>query len=133
MPEQSGKAHYIILTLRDISNEQRLARSHRALLRISEKLHYMRGVDDFLEYITQEVHTLLDVGGAMILLADEDAGEFFFRIATLDDAESGQRMKEVRFPLHEGVAGHVFNSGQPLIVSDTSQSPCDRFPQQRNL
>ena len=83
----------------------------------------MHGVDDLLEYITAEVQTLLDVGGAMLILADEEAEEFFFRVATLDDAESGQRMKEVRFPLYAGVAGHVFRTGQPLIVPDTSQSP----------
>ncbi len=123
LDEASEKTSLVLLTIRDISGEQRNARSHQALLRISEKLHHVRGVDDLLEYITVEVQTLLDVGGAMVVLADEEAEEFFFRVATLDDAESGQRMKEVRFPLYAGVAGHVFRTGQPLIVPDTSQDP----------
>jgi PAS domain S-box-containing protein len=123
LADESGNPAYILLTIRDISAEQQLARRHRALLRIAEKLHDMRGMDDLLEYVAREVQALLEVGGAMVVLADEEAGEFFFRAAALDNGESGQRMQAIRFPLSDGVAGQVFRTGQPLIVPDTSQNP----------
>ena len=112
-----------IITLRDVTREKRIARSQQALFRISQKLHQTQGLDDLLECITKEVQTLLNVGGAMVILLDEEQQEFFFRVATLDNLESGKKMREVRFPADKGVAGYVYRTGQPLIVPDTSQSP----------
>ncbi len=37
--------------------------------------------------------------------------------------ETGKKMKEIRFPADKGVAGHVYRTGQPLIVPDTSKDP----------
>ena len=59
----------------------------------------------------------------MVILLDEQTEEFFFRVASLDNAESGEKIQEVRFPMDKGVAGQVFKSGKPLIVKDTSQDP----------
>lgn len=123
LAREFADADQVILSVRDVSEARRLVRRHHALVRISEKLHSIHGMDSLLEYVTQEVQAVLNVGGAMVLLADEEAEEMFFRMATLDDAESGQRMREVRFPLHAGVAGYVFTHGEPCIVPDTSQNP----------
>ncbi|GAK56387.1 multi-sensor signal transduction histidine kinase [Candidatus Vecturithrix granuli] len=112
-----------ILTLRDITREKRVARSQHALFRISQQIHQVQGLDDLLEFITKEVQTLLNAGGAMVILLDEERQEFFFRVATLDSLESSKKMQEVRFPADKGVAGHVYRTGQSLIVPDTSQSP----------
>ncbi len=105
------------------TNEARAVQQQMALFRISEQLHQFRRLDDLLEYIAREVQQLLNVGGAMVILLDEDAQEFFFRVATLDNSESGRKMREIRFPADKGVAGHVFRTGEPLIVPDTSQNP----------
>lgn len=112
-----------LITLRDVSREKRAARTQHTLFRISQQLHQIQGLDELLECITKEIRVILNVGGAMVILLDEDHQEFFFRVATLDNMNSGQKMKEVRFPADKGVAGHVYRTGQPLIVSDTSQSP----------
>ena len=103
-------------------NEQE-ARKKEALFRIYEELYHAQKLDELLEFISREVQDLMGVGGAMIILADEETQEFFFRTSWLDDRESGKRMKEVRFPLEKGVAGEVFRSGEALIVPDTSKSP----------
>ena len=34
-----------------------------------------------------------------------------------------EKVKEIRFPLHKGVAGEVYRTGKPMIVNDTSESP----------
>jgi len=65
----------------------------------------------------------MGVEGASVILLDEEKKEFFFREAAYDDDETGQKMKEIRFPVDEGVAGQVYRSGKPLIVPDTSKDP----------
>ncbi|MCP4401498.1 MAG: GAF domain-containing protein, partial [bacterium] len=103
--------------------EEQKERKREALFRIYEELYHAQELDELLEFISKEVQDLMGVGGAMIILADEETQEFFFRSTRMDDRESGKRMKEVRFPLDKGVAGQVFRSGKALIVPDTSQSP----------
>jgi PAS domain S-box-containing protein len=112
-----------VITLRDVTQEKRTARINQALFRISQALYQFRTLDTRLEFITREVRQLLDVEGAMVILLDEDHKEFFFREAVFDNLDTGQRMKEIRFPVDKGVAGEVYRTGKPLMVNDTSQSP----------
>lgn len=112
-----------VITLRDVTREKRAGRINEAFLRISQALYGIRSLDERLEFITREVRELLDVEGASVILVDEERREFFFRQSVFDTQETGQRMKEIRFPLDKGVAGEVYRTGKPLRVNDTSQSP----------
>ena len=112
-----------VITLRDVTQAKRTARINQALFRISQALYQFRTLDTRLEFITREVRQLLEVEGASVILLDDAKKEFFFRESVFDDMDTGQRMKEVRFPIDKGVAGEVYRTGQPLIVNDTSQSP----------
>jgi PAS domain S-box-containing protein len=112
-----------VITLRDVTQEKRTARINQALFRISQALYQFRTLDTRLEFITREVRQLLDVEGASVILLDEAKKEFFFRESVFDNMDTGQRMKEVRFPIDKGVAGEVYRTGKPLIVNDTSLSP----------
>jgi PAS domain S-box-containing protein len=112
-----------VITLRDVTQEKRTARINQALFRIARALFQFRTLDARLQLITREVRELLDVEGAMVILIDEKAREFFFREAVFDDSETGKRMKELRFPLEKGVAGEVYRTGKPQVVDDTSQCP----------
>jgi len=112
-----------VVTLRDVTHEKRTTRINQALFRISRALYQFRTLDERLEFITREVKALLQVEGAMVILLDEKKKEFFFREAAFDDSETGQKMKEIRFPADKGVAGQVYRTGEPLLVLDTSRSP----------
>jgi len=112
-----------VITLRDVTQAKRTARINQALFRISQALYQFRTLDTRLEFITREMRQLLDVEGASVILLDEATKEFFFRVSVFDNMDTGQRMKEVRFPIDKGVAGEVYRTGRPLIVNDTSQSP----------
>ena len=112
-----------VITLRDVTQDKRTARINQAMFRISQALYQFRTLNTRLEFITREVRQLLDVEGAMVILLDDENKEFFFREAVFDDIDTGQRMKEIRFPSDKGVAGEVYRTGKPLIVNDTSQSP----------
>ncbi len=112
-----------VITLRDITREKRDARINQALFRIAKALHLYRGLDARLKLVTKVVQDLMGVEGASVILLDEEKKEFYFRESVFDDDETGQKMKEIRFPAGEGVAGHVYRTGKPLIVPDTSKDP----------
>jgi PAS domain S-box-containing protein len=112
-----------VLILRNITQEKLAERTNNAFFRIAKALPRYRGLDALLEFIIREVKGLLGVEGAMVILLDEEKKEFFFRVAAFDDSETGNRFKEVRFPIDKGVAGHVYRTGKPFIVPDTAESP----------
>jgi PAS domain S-box-containing protein len=112
-----------VLTLRDITRQNRFDRNTQALFRISAALHHFRGLDELLAFITREVRRLLRIEGASVILIDEERQEFYFREAAYEDSETDRKLKEVRFPLDRGVAGHVYRTGEPIIVGDTAASP----------
>jgi len=112
-----------VITLRDVTKEKRIALSNQALFRIAKALHHYRGLDGLLAFITKETQNLIAVEGSSVILLDEEKKEFYFFAATYDDTEAGKKFKEIRFPVDKGVAGQVYRTGEPLIVSDTSKSP----------
>jgi len=120
--EQDEPAGQVVI-LRNVTQERRTARSNQALLRISTALHRYRSLDRILEFIVREVKELISVEGASVILLDEDRKEFYFPVASYDNQDAGQRMREVRFPMDQGVAGEVIRRGEALIVDDTSKSP----------
>jgi PAS domain S-box-containing protein len=121
--DEDGEPAGQVVTLRDVTAEKRNARSNKALERIAQALHAFRMLDERLEYITNEIKELIDIEGASIILLDADKEEFYFRVTAYEDSRTGQRMKEIRFPAEEGVAGQVYRTRKPLVVHDTSQSP----------
>jgi PAS domain S-box-containing protein len=112
-----------VITLRDVTHEKRISRSNQALFRIASAIHRFRGLDDRLEYITRQVQKLIAIEGASVILLDETAREFYFRVSAFEDAEASRKWKEIRFPADKGAAGQVYRTGKPLIVHDTSKSP----------
>jgi len=112
-----------VITLRDVTQEKRVARINQALFRIANSLYQFRRLEDRLEFIIKEVQELLAVRGASVILLDEEKQEFYFPVANFEDAGTGSRMREIRFPADKGVAGHVYRTGKPLIVPDYPQSP----------
>ena len=112
-----------VITLRDVTREKRDARINLALFRIAKALHLYRGLDERLKLVTKEVQDLMGVEGASVILLDEEKKEFYFHESVYDDDETGKKMKEIRFPADKGVAGHVYRTGEPLIVPNTSLDP----------
>jgi HD-GYP domain-containing protein (c-di-GMP phosphodiesterase class II) len=50
-----------------------------------------------------------------LLLVDAERGELFFEVAL---GEQGQKLKEIRLRIGEGIAGWVAQHGEPLIIHD---------------
>jgi len=112
-----------VITLRDVTARKRAEQTNQALFRIARALYRFPQLEPMLEYITRQVQELIRVAGAMVILIDEQSQEFYIPVAAYEDSETGSKMKEVRFPMDKGVAGHVYKTGQPLVVPDTAASP----------
>lgn len=114
-----------VLILRDITFEKRMARTNRIMFDISNALHTYHKLGDLVAIITAEIQKLVNVEGAFILLADREADELYFFSARFKDAASGSKFKKIRFRADQGVSGHVYKTGKPLLIPDISQ--CDFY------
>lgn len=117
--EPSGE----LVIFRDITEEKRIARNNEAMLRISMALPAYPDLEELLTYISGEVKRLLGTEGALVILLDEEREELFFQGVTYDDSATQRRVREIRFPIDQLVAGKVIRSGKPMIVADTSEDP----------
>jgi PAS domain S-box-containing protein len=114
-----------VLILRDVTTEKRMAKTNRIMFSISNALHTYHKLGDLVAIITAEIQKLVSVEGAFILLADEAADELYFFSARFKDAASGSKFKKIRFRADQGVSGHVYKTGRPLLIPDISQ--CDFY------
>ncbi len=110
----------IIVILRDVTQENRIARNNEAMLRISTALPEHPDLGDLLYYVNSEVKALLGTEGAMAVLHDEIRGDLFVLGAAYDDRDAQKRIEEIRFSMDQLIAGRVIMTGEPIIVSDTS-------------
>jgi len=121
--EGEGETGGEIVILRDITREKRIARNNEAMLRISTALPEYPDLEGLLDYISSEVKLLLESEGSLVILLDEEKEELFFQGAAYDDTATQERVKEIRFPVDQLVAGKVIRTGEPIIVSDASEDP----------
>jgi two-component system, cell cycle sensor histidine kinase and response regulator CckA len=90
----------------------------KAIRRLSEALFQYTDVDDL---IRQTLHVALDVIGAdagSVLLADAARKQLVFRYVV---GETASALQEVGIPWDEGIAGAVFVSGKPEVISTVQQ------------
>ncbi|MBI5180742.1 MAG: HD domain-containing protein [Nitrospirae bacterium] len=55
-----------------------------------------------------------------LLLVDEGKNELFFEVAL---GEKGEKVKEIRLKMGEGIAGWVAKTGEPVIIDDVQNDP----------
>jgi len=78
--------------------------------------------DDFskiLNIILKETETIFNVEGTSILLKNEETGNLHFYVVT---GEKRDELNAILMEYGEGVCGHVFQSGEPLIENSPKGS-----------
>jgi diguanylate cyclase (GGDEF)-like protein len=75
-------------------------------------------VREVLELVMQKVSELLKPANWSLILQDPLTGELYFELVVGSGAE---KLKQIRFPSGEGIAGHVFATGEALRVDDVSR------------
>ena len=87
------------------------------LLEIAIKVAAAETLDEILRYIVDVSATHTDAERATLFLNDEKTNELYSRIA------QGVGMREIRILNDSGIAGHVFKTGEPLIIDDAYADP----------
>jgi diguanylate cyclase (GGDEF)-like protein len=77
-------------------------------------------IHEVLALIMQKVSEVLRPGHWSLLLVDEQRKDLVFEIAV---GEGAERLKEMRLPIGEGVAGSVAATGEALLVPDVRTDP----------
>jgi signal transduction histidine kinase len=83
----------------------------KTLLRIATFMAKEHNLDVLLEYITNQVISVMECERCSIFLVDKESNEIVSRIATGSD-------NEIRFRLGEGIAGQTINTGQVISIPD---------------
>jgi transcriptional regulator with GAF, ATPase, and Fis domain len=90
---------------------------------MGQALCALHDLDRVLQYAIEQVVMLLEAEGASVLLLDEARQELYFHVA--EDTRPGveRRLREVRFPADQGIAGWVVREGVSALVPDLTQDP----------
>jgi adenylate cyclase len=96
---------------RALSKGQELRRAN-VLLEVSRRCAVMRTLDGVLEVLVEMTSRELDCDRGTLFLNDADSSELYSRVA------QGNLSHEIRIPNTSGLAGHVFQTGEPIITAD---------------
>jgi adenylate cyclase len=94
-------------------------REMELLLDLSRKVAEADNLDTVLQTIVAAAAAETHSDRGTLFLNDERTGELYSRVT------QGGRIREIRILNNEGIAGHVFSTGQSLIVADPYQD--ERF------
>jgi Nif-specific regulatory protein len=92
-------------------------------LEVSRSFHALVEPDELLLLITERVRTLLDAEACSVILYDPDRGELYIPVSSDARIESPDRLREVRFPASQGIAGWVLREGRSVLVPDVASDP----------
>jgi Nif-specific regulatory protein len=102
---------------------ERHIRELQALYEISQALSSIHDLERLLQFATERVGPLLEVEAASVILLDEEQQELYFQVAEDSRAGTEQKLREIRFPADQGIAGWVMREGVSIVVPDAEQDP----------
>jgi len=91
-----------------------------ALAAASTVINSTLDLKELLKLIMELAASSLRAEASSILLKDKATGDLFFDVATGGAAEA---VKTIRIPRGQGIAGHVAETAESLLVPDCSQDP----------
>lgn len=103
----------------DKNTEKKMRQLH-ALIRMTALINSTLDTREVRRRAIEAAAELVDAEAGSLLLIDSEKEELFFEVAT---GEKGERVKEIRLRLGEGIAGWVAQKGEPVIVHDVESDP----------
>jgi GAF domain-containing protein len=95
---------------------------------ITEKLYKMmetlalvnstQDLDKLLDLIMKSIKGVMEAQASSLMLLDAEKNELYF--STVEGGS--EKVKEIRIRADQGIAGHVVQTGNPLIVNDVTKS-----------
>ncbi len=90
------------------------------LIEVSKIINTTIELEKLLDYIMETAKEVLNSEGSSLMLIDESTNELYFNITA---GKGSNKLKEVRLPIGQGIAGIVAKEGKPLIVDDAINDP----------
>ncbi|MBR9979739.1 MAG: sigma 54-interacting transcriptional regulator [Desulfatitalea sp.] len=90
------------------------------LKEISSWVSSVQDLDKLLELITTSAARVMQAKAASLLLVDRKTNTLYFQVAT---GEKRDAVKEYRVKMGQGIAGHVAQTGQALLIEDVRNDP----------
>lgn len=90
------------------------------LIQLSTLLNSTLDVGQLLPLIMKSAQDLLDAEACSIMLIDEPTGDLVFEVSLGE--KSGEVAKQ-RIPMGQGIAGHVAQTGEPMIINSVKDEP----------
>jgi adenylate cyclase len=87
------------------------------LLEVGNALSQTLDLVSLIQIIMRKAAEILDADRASLFLVDRERGELWSKVA------QGMDTAEIRFPLTQGIAGHVAASGETLNIPDAYEHP----------
>lgn len=75
-------------------------------------------LDELVPLVISRCRAVMDAEGASVLLFDAERRELYFPYVADADADVAERLRRLRFPADQGIAGAVLRDGHPLRVED---------------
>ncbi len=85
---------------------------------ISSWVSSVQDLDKLLQLIIESATNVVDAEAASLLLVDTKTDTLFFKVAT---GEKGDKVKDFRVKIGEGIAGLVAQSGEPMLIADAQK------------
>lgn len=98
------------------SEKERLRRAE-LLLEVNRRMAAHATLDEVLQALVEMTTRELDAERGSLFLNDPATNELYSRVA------QGNSQREIRLLNNSGIAGHVFSSGEPLIIHDAYADP----------
>ncbi len=100
-----------------LAEAERRLRQAEMLLEISRRMATIESLDEVLETLVEIIAKETDAERGSLFLNDEQSGELYSRVAM------GTFRREIRIANAQGIAGHVFQSGEGIIIDDAYSDP----------
>ncbi len=90
------------------------------LKEISSWVSSVQDLDKLLELIIESAARVVQAKAASLLLVENKTNTLYFQVATGDKKEE---IKEYRVRMGQGIAGHVAQTGEPLLIANVANDP----------
>ncbi len=90
------------------------------LKEISTWVSSVQDLDQLLELIIESAARVVQAKAASLLMVEKQTKTLYFQVATGDKSE---KVKEYRVKMGQGIAGHVAETGEPLLIADVANDP----------
>jgi GAF domain-containing protein len=109
------------MTERTTPTESLVERLHEIASWVSSS----QDLEKLLELVLETAAGILNAKAGSILLLNRRTKKLVFKAAT---GEKKQEVKSFTINLGQGIAGHVAETGKPLLISNVTKTPCGTVP-----